>query len=48
MNPHLLILLLIILIGILALILYGLDHMAVKPARDAEKRFYDKNWRGKL
>jgi hypothetical protein len=48
MNPYLLIALLIMLIGILAIILYVFDHHAIKPARDAEKEFFDRNWREKL
>lgn len=48
MNPYLLIALLIVLIGIFALTLYVFDHLEVKLARDAEKRFYDRRYWGKL
>ncbi len=48
MNPIVLACILLLLLGTLALTLIYLDWLEIKPARDAEKEFFDKNWRGKL
>ncbi len=45
MNPYLLVVLLVVLIGILAVILYVFDHLETKPARDAGGPRYP-SWAG--